>query len=194
MFVSSFTFDYQYKRIAIPWPSIIMNRRLPSKKSSFLPFMTSWTILLLLISERSAAAFQQQGVSGGPTSIQLGTRRTKSFQNGNTWYHSAASSSSSSPRNKLQVLNSEKQDNSDSLSFETDEDLKREIKNEGLLRLAELSLQDYQWRSSKFKTDEADRQVEESLARMMGEEAAYVRPMDASEEKIGPLVSLWFFV
>jgi len=31
--------------------------------------------------------------------------------------------------------------------------------------------------------------VEESIARMMGEEAAYVRPMDAGDEKIGPLVS-----
>ena len=57
------------------------------------------------------------------------------------------------------------------------------------LRLAQLSLEDYKWRSSLFKTEEADRKVEESLARMMGDEASYVRPMDASEEKIGPLVS-----
>jgi hypothetical protein len=63
------------------------------------------------------------------------------------------------------------------------------VKNEGLLRLAELSLEDYEWRQSLFKTNEADRKVEESLARMMGEEATYVRPMDASVEKIGPLVS-----
>lgn len=40
-----------------------------------------------------------------------------------------------------------------------------------------------------FKSKEADRRIEESLARMMGDEPAYVRPMDASEEKIGPLVS-----
>jgi len=32
--------------------------------------------------------------------------------------------------------------------------------------------------------------VEESMARMMGEEAAYVRPMDAGDGKIGPLVSI----
>lgn len=64
------------------------------------------------------------------------------------------------------------------------------IKNKGLLRLAQLSLEDYQWRQGLFKTKEADRKVEESLARMMGDEASYVRPMDASSEKIGPLVSV----
>jgi hypothetical protein len=66
-----------------------------------------------------------------------------------------------------------------------------EVKNSSLLRLAQLSLEDYKWRSSVFKTEEADRRVEESLARMMGDEAAYVRPMDASEGKIGPLVSIF---
>mmetsp|Transcript_8059 Transcript_8059/g.22976 ORF Transcript_8059/g.22976 Transcript_8059/m.22976 type:complete len:392 (-) Transcript_8059:1579-2754(-) len=60
-------------------------------------------------------------------------------------------------------------------------------KSLSLLRLAELSLKDYDWRSSVFKSTEADRKVEESLARMMGETPSYVRPMDASEEKIGPL-------
>ena len=40
-----------------------------------------------------------------------------------------------------------------------------------------------------FKKTEADRQVEESYARMMGEDATYVRPMDATDDKIGPLVS-----
>mmetsp|Transcript_25109 Transcript_25109/g.28723 ORF Transcript_25109/g.28723 Transcript_25109/m.28723 type:complete len:470 (+) Transcript_25109:132-1541(+) len=53
-------------------------------------------------------------------------------------------------------------------------------------RLANLSLQDYYWRSDLFKKTQADRQIEESLARMMGEDAAYVRPMDAGN-KIGPL-------
>lgn len=62
-------------------------------------------------------------------------------------------------------------------------------KSPNLLRLAELSLKDYNWRVSFFKNSEADRKVEESLARMMGDEPSYVRPMDASEEKIGPLVS-----
>lgn len=64
------------------------------------------------------------------------------------------------------------------------------IKNKGLLRLAKLSLEDYQWRQELFRSNEAARRVEESLARMMGDEASYVRPMDASSEKIGPLVSL----
>lgn len=66
------------------------------------------------------------------------------------------------------------------------------LRNRDLIRtlfkkLANLSLQDYYWRSDYFKSTEADRQVEESIARMMGEEAAYVRPMDAGDEKIGPL-------
>lgn len=76
-----------------------------------------------------------------------------------------------------------------SLYSQADKPREEETKknNPGLLRLAELSLKDYDWRSSVFKSKEADRKVEESLARMMGDEPAYVRPMDASEEKIGPL-------
>lgn len=69
-------------------------------------------------------------------------------------------------------------------------DLLRLEKSSGLLRLAQLSLQDYEWRNGFFKNREADRRVEESLARMMGDEASYVRPMDASEKTIGPL-GLW---
>jgi len=53
--------------------------------------------------------------------------------------------------------------------------------------LTELSLKDYQWRSSVFKSNEADRLMEQSLARMRGEDASYLRPMDAADEKIGPL-------
>lgn len=71
-----------------------------------------------------------------------------------------------------------------------DRGLLRVEKNSGLLRLAKLSLQDYEWRVGFFKNQEADRRVEESLARMMGDEASYVRPMDASEKSIGPL-GLW---
>lgn len=56
--------------------------------------------------------------------------------------------------------------------------------------ITELSLMDYKWRSSLFKETEADRRVEESLARMRGEDPSYVRPMDATDEKIGPLVGL----
>lgn len=59
----------------------------------------------------------------------------------------------------------------------------------GLRRLAQLSLDDYEWRMSLFREKEADRRVEESLARMLGEDASYFRPMDASASKMGPLVS-----
>ena len=58
-----------------------------------------------------------------------------------------------------------------------------------LKKLAALSLKDYQWRSALFKSNEADRMMEESLARLRGEDAAYVRPMDAGDERMGPLVS-----
>jgi len=74
------------------------------------------------------------------------------------------------------------------------EDEEETKKVPALLRLAELSLMDYDWRSSLFKSKEADRRVAESLARMMGDEPSYVRPMDASDEKIGPLVSHFFSV
>jgi len=63
----------------------------------------------------------------------------------------------------------------------------RDLLRSLIRRLANLSLQDYNWRSDFFKKTEADRQVEESFARMMGEDAAYVRPMDATDDKIGPL-------
>lgn len=56
-----------------------------------------------------------------------------------------------------------------------------------LRRLANLSLQDYDWRLEVFKKTEADRRVEESLARMIGDDPSYFRPMDASDSKIGPL-------
>ena len=62
-----------------------------------------------------------------------------------------------------------------------------ENKDPNLLKLAELSLKDYEWRKSYFEQQEADRKVEESVARLMGDEPSYVRPMDAGETKIGPL-------
>ena len=67
---------------------------------------------------------------------------------------------------------------------------KRDLIRSIIRRLANLSLQDYSWRSDYFKKTEADRRVEESIALMMGEDPTYVRPMDAGEDKIGPLVSL----
>jgi hypothetical protein len=53
--------------------------------------------------------------------------------------------------------------------------------------LAELSLKDYKWRSDLYKSDQAERMLEQSLARMRGNDANYVRPMDASESTLGPL-------
>lgn len=64
---------------------------------------------------------------------------------------------------------------------------KRDYLRNTIKKLASLSLEDYKWRSSVFKKNEADRRVEESLARMMGEDPAYVRPMDAGDQKLGPL-------
>jgi len=64
---------------------------------------------------------------------------------------------------------------------------KRDLMRSIIRRLTNLSLEDYRWRSDFFKKTEADRRVEESLARMMGEDAAYIRPMDAGDDKIGPL-------
>lgn len=63
----------------------------------------------------------------------------------------------------------------------------RDMFTSAIQRLAQLSLEDYKWRSSIFKSQEADRLVEESVARMRGEEAAYIRPMDATDRNIGPL-------
>ena len=68
---------------------------------------------------------------------------------------------------------------------------KRDVLRDFLKSITELSLMDYKWRSSLFKETEADRRIEESLARMRGEDASYVRPMDAKDEKIGPLVGVF---
>lgn len=65
---------------------------------------------------------------------------------------------------------------------------KLDMFNDAVQRLAQLSLEDYKWRSGIFKSQEADRLVEVSVARMRGEEPLYVRPMDATDSKIGPLV------
>lgn len=53
------------------------------------------------------------------------------------------------------------------------------------------SLLDYEWRTTAFRSAEADRLMDQSLARMQGkEQAPYLRPMDAAETKIGPLGKL----
>ena len=66
---------------------------------------------------------------------------------------------------------------------------KRDLIRSILRKAAALSLQDYEWRSSYFRATEAERRIEESLARLMGDEyPTYIRPGDAPEQKIGPLV------
>jgi hypothetical protein len=57
-------------------------------------------------------------------------------------------------------------------------------KNPFLRWLAELSLEDYQWRSGIFKETEAERMVETSLARLTNTSVPYVRPMDAPRQGI----------
>ncbi|CAJ1896403.1 unnamed protein product [Cylindrotheca closterium] len=100
-------------------------------------------------------------------------------------YHVQEISRLTSPTTSLNLAT---QDSSDSDNPENDKNSEgMGVKNKGLLRLAKLSLEDYQWRQALFKSSEAERKVEESLARMMGDEPSYVRPMDASSEKIGPL-------
>jgi len=64
---------------------------------------------------------------------------------------------------------------------------KRDVFKSALRDLASLSLVDYKWRSALFKKNEADRMEEEWMARMMGEDPAYARPMDADDTKRGPL-------
>ena len=65
---------------------------------------------------------------------------------------------------------------------------KRDVFKQALRNLASLSLVDYKWRSALFKKNEADRMEEEWMARMMGKDPAYARPMDANDEVRGPLV------
>ena len=68
---------------------------------------------------------------------------------------------------------------------------KRDIFKRTLRDLASLSLIDYKWRSAVFKKAEADRLEEEYVSKMMGEDyASYARPMDADDERRGPLVSM----
>ena len=55
---------------------------------------------------------------------------------------------------------------------------------ETLYRLAKWSLEDYEWRSALFKSNQANRMVEQTLARMQGKAPSYVRPMDATTDTI----------
>jgi hypothetical protein len=54
-----------------------------------------------------------------------------------------------------------------------------------LRNLAQLSLADYEWRRDAQAAAQADRMLERSVARMRGQDPAYVRPMDAPV--VGPL-------
>ena len=91
---------------------------------------------------------------------------------------------SATPQGEQDLQPDDDDNNNNKNSKKGDDSIRR-----GLRRLAQLSLEDYDWRMSLFKEKEADRKVEEYMAGMMGDDAAYVRPMDASEKKIGPLVS-----
>ncbi|KAI2498034.1 hypothetical protein MHU86_16471 [Fragilaria crotonensis] len=63
-----------------------------------------------------------------------------------------------------------------------------DICREFIRHLAELSLEDYKWRSGVFKAMTADRLLEASLARMRGDPSpGYYRPMDAPQQFVGPL-------
>lgn len=64
---------------------------------------------------------------------------------------------------------------------------KRDMFRDMVKTLASLSLKDYKWRSDLFKKNEAERSEEEILAIMRGDQASYVRPMDAGEGRKGPL-------
>ena len=88
----------------------------------------------------------------------------------------------SAPSSKKPALNSTAEN-----IMEEDRDVIRRT----LRRLAKLSLEDYEWRASMFQAHEADRMVEESIARILGEDhAPYLRPMDAADERLGPLGKL----
>jgi hypothetical protein len=67
---------------------------------------------------------------------------------------------------------------------------KRDVFKRTLRNLASLSLIDYKWRSALFKKNEAERLEEEWMARLMGEDPTYARPMDADDKRRGPLVSV----
>lgn len=64
---------------------------------------------------------------------------------------------------------------------------KRDMFRNMVKTLASLSLKDYKWRSDLFKKNEAERSEEEVLAIMRGDQASYLRPMDAGEGRKGPL-------
>lgn len=64
----------------------------------------------------------------------------------------------------------------------------QESVKEFFVNLVRLSLQDYEWRNGIFRETEADRLMDDALARLQGQtDRPYLRPMDASEDKMGPL-------
>ena len=108
-----------------------------------------------------------------------------SYQHGDAFTFQSMVIARTAVRSDLSKMNTVK----DALPESDETEPAEKKRNSSLLRLAQLSLEDYKWRLSVFKENDADRKVEESLARMMGDDATYIRPMDASEQKIGPLVS-----
>lgn len=130
-----------------------------------------------------------------PSSVGTKSSRYNAYARNGSYSNIYINSLSLTTITRLSMLEDDRKLNTDDREREQEQvqqvkDLLRLEKSSGLLRLAKLSLQDYEWRVGFFKNREADRRVEESLARMMGDEASYVRPMDASEKTIGPL-GLW---
>lgn len=92
----------------------------------------------------------------------------------------------------------DEEDRSSSMSFENSYEQERAYERQQdtlynqffrffVQKIAELSLEDYRWRTDLFRSNQAERMLEESLARMRGENATYVRPMDAPGQQLGPL-------
>jgi hypothetical protein len=90
----------------------------------------------------------------------------------------------------MATSSSDQDDNIDTIPEDQKRFERGDLLRDAIQRLAELSLEDYKWRSNLFKTKEADRLLEQSLARIRGEDAAYFRPMSAADNAIGPLGSL----
>jgi len=164
------TYRFSNKRI------IMMNMERKSTAISMVSFILILTILVVDISSFEPVSIQTRSSGYNAINGNGGSRisRLSMFDDDNK----------NVDADQQQQQQQQQQENT------KERGLLRLEKSSGLLRLAQLSLQDYEWRVGFFKDREADRKVEESLARMMGDEASYVRPMDASDSSIGPL-GLW---
>lgn len=160
------------------------------------PTATTMLVLLLILTLTvvDVSSFQPSSVVGTVTASSRYILKNDGNSRSNSNSRSRSRSNSNTMNHRLSMLEDDRKLNIDGdreqQEQQKDKGLLRLEKSSSLLRLAKLSLQDYEWRVGFIKNREADRRVEESLARMMGDEASYVRPMDASEKTIGPL-GLW---